>query len=242
VVAQASLIAAALLVATAATADDKRYTLADLEALVSERAYQEAITHLADIAPAQRTAKWLEVAASAAAGLLATLDDTAKVFAVDAIDREYPQLAKSAKYAQARAEHGIVGLVACYRDRDFTECAKFGERLASGTDRKLVLEVARVTTKYGDAAVAAPLFKRVLDKSLCGDEQVRRAAIASIERIVPATDARAIIQTCWDGLKDAVVEAYDQAGKGSNVYKNTCDILEARKLLSPLQQKRCRAK
>lgn len=239
------LVAATTAVATTtAVADDKRYTLADLEALVVGSSYHEAVAHLSDIAPAQRTPKWLEVGAAATAGLLGTLPDDAKLLAIDAIDRSYPQLVKTAKYARARAEHGVIGLASCYQSRE-SECAQLGLRLADGGDRALVLEVARITTVHGNAVEAVSLFKRALateTKKTCRDEQLRRATIAALSRTAPATDARAIVQTCWDDVKDAVVQAFDQAGKGSEVYKNTCDILEAKRALSSLQLKRCRTK
>ncbi|HEX4451521.1 MAG TPA: hypothetical protein VH143_11655, partial [Kofleriaceae bacterium] len=44
-------------------------SLADLKALVSQGAFKEAYVHLGDVAPAQRNADWVDVAASAAAGV-----------------------------------------------------------------------------------------------------------------------------------------------------------------------------
>jgi hypothetical protein len=244
VVDEAALIVACLLVATtAATADDKqRYTLGDLEVLVANRSYQEAITHLGDVAPAQRTAKWEEVGALAASGFVASLPDDTKLPAIDAIDRQYPQLAKSPKFARARAEHGVVGLESCYRGRyRVGDCTTLGVRLADGADRTLVVDVARVVAKH-DPVQAVSLFKRVLTKDTCRDEQLKRATVTALSQVAPATDARAIVQTCWSELREPVMQAFDQAGKSGNVYKNTCDLLEAKGVLSSLQLKRCRAK
>lgn len=218
---------------------DKQYTLADLETLVAERSYEEAVAHLGDVAPSQRTPKWTEVAASATVGLLGTLSEEAKLPAIDAIDRTYPQLKKSAKYAQARAEHGVIGLASCYRSWRPSACSQLGTRLAD--ERALTIEVARTAANH-DAEVSVTLFKRVLDNTLCRDEALATATLRVISQSTPAADARAIVQACWDGVKAKLVDAFDHASKGSYLYKNTCDLLEAKGALSSLQLKRCRAK
>lgn len=218
---------------------DRHYTLADLEVLVAERSYEEAVAHLGDVAPAQRTPRWTEVAASATAGLLGTLSEEAKLPAIDAIDRTYPQLKKVAKYAQARAAHGVIGLASCYRAWRPSACSQLGSRLAD--DRAVTIEVARTVANH-DADLSVTLFKRVLDKTLCRDEALSTATLRVISQTAPAVDARAIVQTCWDDVKAKLVDAFDHAGKGSYLYKNTCDLLEAKGALSSLQLKRCRAK
>lgn len=228
-----------LLVAASIARADKPYTLADLETLVADRSYEEAVAHLGDVAPSQRTPKWTDVAASATAGLLGTLPDDAKLGAIDAIDRAYPVLRKTVTYARARAQHGVTGLASCYRaSRD---CGKLGLKLAEGGDRGLVIDVARVTAPR-DPELSVTLWRRVLDKATCRDPALTQATIAAISNTTPATEARAIAQTCWDDVKGALVEAFDHAGKGGYLYKNTCDLLEAKGALSSLQRKRCRAK
>jgi hypothetical protein len=42
--------------ATTAHADDKKYTMADLKALIEQKGYQEAIEHMKDISPSERKA------------------------------------------------------------------------------------------------------------------------------------------------------------------------------------------
>lgn len=231
-----------MLLAASTAHADKQYTLADLETLVTDRSYEEAVAHLGDVAPSQRTPKWTEVAASATAGLLGTLPDEAKLGAIDAIDRTYPQLLKSATYARARARHGTVGLASCYyRTWRSAECSKLGLRFADGGDRALTIDVARLTARR-DATLSVTLWTRVLDKTTCRDDELQRATIAAISRTAPAPEARAIVQTCWEDVKGDLIEAFDRAGKGSDLYKNTCDLLGAKGALSSLQLKRCRAK
>lgn len=233
-----AVVVCVLLAATLARADTP-YTLADLETLVAERSYAEAVAHLGDIAPSQRTPKWTEVAASATAGLLGTLPDDAKLGAIDAIDRAYPVLLKSATYGRARGQHGIAGLASCYRTQ--RDCRTLGLRLADGGDRGLVIEVARVTAPR-DPELSVTLWKRVVDKAACREELLKQATVAAISNTTPATEAREIVQTCWEDVKGRLVEAFDRAGKGSYLYRNTCDLLEAKGALSSLQRTRCRAK
>jgi hypothetical protein len=52
--------------ASVAVADQGRYTLAELKALVAQKSYREAVRHLSDIAPSERNAAWLAVAVDAA--------------------------------------------------------------------------------------------------------------------------------------------------------------------------------
>ena len=61
-----SLVVVVIMVlASVAHADDKKYTLADLKALVGQSAFKEAFQHLGDISPSQRTAEWVDLAAAA---------------------------------------------------------------------------------------------------------------------------------------------------------------------------------
>ena len=110
------IVIAILLVSSAAQADDKKYTLADLKALNEQSAFKESFQHIGDIPPAQRKGEWLDVAATAAGGVLGILDtdDGSTIAAIDQIDKEYPVLLKNAKYTKPRAELGLKGLEGCF--------------------------------------------------------------------------------------------------------------------------------
>ena len=101
-----SLVVAAVMTAALARADAPKDTIADLKALVAQQAYKEAYVHLADIAPSQRNADWIDVGGEACAGLLGTVDasDGTTLALIDQIDRNFPPLLKSAKYTKARAD------------------------------------------------------------------------------------------------------------------------------------------
>jgi hypothetical protein len=236
-----TLIIAAL--ATSAHAD-QRLTLAELKALIGQNAYKEAFIHLGDVSPNDRKAEWNDVAATASAGLLATVsaDDGTTIALIDEIDRDYPQLVKAPKYAKARADLGVRGLVGCFDDGHGGDtCLQLALRFVDNAsdDRALALSVAKLVRQHGGSAGAVPLFKRALagkDKSACKDEDAKIAIIAGLD-VTKAVDAKALVETCWDSLKDDVVKAFD--GAGGDLKRNTCEILMAKKLLSPLQIKVC---
>jgi len=227
--------------ATAAHADDaRRYTLADLETLVSQQAFDEALAHAGDVPPSQRTQRWTDVTAAAAAGMLASLtDDAALIFAIDAVDRQFPQLLRTTKYTKPRGELGLKGLAACWRRSD--ECGKLALRFVEG-DPKLAIDVARLAARNEDT-IALSLFFRAFDTKLCTDDHLQRAMLAGLNRdreSTPAAEARSIMLRCWDAARPLVLKAFDDAGKHSYLHKNTCDVLTAKNLLSSLQAKRCK--
>jgi len=241
VVAKAPLVALALAAATAAHADDTRYTLADLESLVANKAFQEALVHASDIPPTQRTQKWIDVTATAAGGVIASLttDDGATLIAITEIDRRYPQLLKSASYVKLRGELGIKGLAGCFDvSRD---CGELALKLVEG-DARLAFDVAKVCVA-NDNVVAVALFARGFDTKLCKDEKLQRAMMAGLEfdrESKTAGEARTLMTKCWNAVETKIVDEFGSAGKGSRFHKNTCDVLAAKKLLSALQLKRCK--
>lgn len=237
--AKAPLVLLAL-VATA-SADDKRHTLADLETLVAGHAYQEALDHAGDVAPADRSQKWVDVTAAAAAGVvgMVSTDDGMALVAIDAIDRQYPQLLKVAGYSRVRGERGLASLAPCWA-RTF-ECSKLAARFAAN-DARLTIDVAKIAARY-DKPLAVSLYRGALRPELCKSAELAQAMVGGLGQApdAPAAgDARALMTTCWSDVKGAVLDAFDGAGKGGNLYRNTCPTLLAKNVLSSLQAKRCK--
>jgi len=236
------------MLASGARADDVRYSLAELETLVGQKSFEEAFAHLRDIAPAQRSARWLDVAAAASAGMLATLpaDDGTTLIVIDSIDREYPQLRGVASYARSREELGLRGLDGCFQHT--RNCLQLGLRFADRSgDHRIALAVARLIVARSNAASAVPLFKRALGMKdqhvICRAGDLRIAVIAGLESPVgsaTALDARAIMKTCWAALASSIVKAFDAGTKRGALHRNTCDVLESKGLLSSLEAKRCK--
>lgn len=235
--------------ATTAFADDKKYTIADLKALVSQKSYREALTHAADIPPASRTAEWIDVTATAAGGLLATIDgEGAAIGLIDEIDREYPALIKNAKYAKPRAEQGYKGLEACYSSRySVDHCMKVTQRfIDNSSDPALTLKVAKLARKSMNAQGAVPFFEKAIagNKAACKDEDATLAVVAGLG--LPAdspnmTKSKALLAICYDAMKVEVLKAFDASPDGY-FGKNTCDFLKSKNAISGLQAKKCARK
>ena len=251
---------AIVMLASVAHADDQKFTLADLKALVADGSYKEAYLHIGDVPPSQRKGEWLEVAAAAAGGALGTLDtdDGSTAAAIDQIDKDFPQLRKSPKYTKPRAELGFKGIAGCFDQTNgywgsygLDNCVKLALRFVdnSGGDRALALKVAKVARKSMYAYGAVPFFEKALGgkdtAAVCKDADLKLAVVAGLG--LPKDDAnaaksRTLMVTCWDAIKDDVVKAFDGDSKGGFVQQNTCAQLTAKKLLSGLQLKQCSKK
>lgn len=252
-----ALAAALTMASSVAHAKGTPYTLADLKQLVADKSYREAYAHLADVPPAQRKADWVDVAAEAAGGALATLDqeDGSTIAAIEQIDKDFPQLLKSTKYTKPRADLGYTGLEACFNQTNdywgsygVDNCYKLALHFVDvpGGDRALALKVAKLSRRSMNAASSVPLFKRALgpkDVAACKDEDLATAVVAGLG--LPADDknaaeSRAIMGTCWDALKEPVLDAFSKETKGGYVHKNACSTLLAKKAISGLQAKQCK--
>ena len=233
-------VAILCVLASAAHADTTKYTLADLEVLVAQKSYREAYAHLPDIAPSQRTGKWIDVAAAASTGLLGMVspDDGATLAVIVEIDRELPQLHASAAYMKTRATLGLAGLAGCYRVvRDLEPCMLLGAKLVEG-DRKLAIEAAGITARW-NTVEATNLFA-IDAKAACKHDALPKAVVGALG-YRDAETAKSLMTTCWDAVKTEVVKAFDESSKKSAFQANTCPTLAAKRLLSPLQTKRCRS-
>jgi hypothetical protein len=250
------VVVSLMLVSSVAQAEDKKYSLADIKALNEQSAFKEAFQHIGDIPPAQRKAEWLDVAATAAGGVLGILDtdDGTTIAAIDQIDKEYPALLKSPKYTKPRAELGYQGLEGCFNQTNgywssygLENCVKVGLRFVnnSGGDKTLALKVAKLARKSMNAAAAMPFFEKAGTKAMCADEDFKLALVSGLA-LPPdypnAAKSRTLMGTCWDSVKDDVVKAFDGDSKGGYVQQNTCETLVAKKMLSGLQLKQCSKK
>jgi hypothetical protein len=245
--------AAILAAATPALADKaRRYTLDDLKALVAQKAYEEAIAHLGDIAPSERKAEWLDVAAAASAGYVAGLPTDQIVYAIDAIDRAYPQVLKVDRYTKVRGEQGLKGYEACLGSRwGGSECLERAMKFldADAANAELALGMAKVVMRtFSSKYAAAPFFKRAVSGkapgAACKDEELKISLVSALA--VPksydaAIAGRAIAELCWSEHRKTILDQLDEAARGGSAYvrANTCEILKARKALTADQARIC---
>ena len=236
-----------------AVADPPRYSLADLKALVAQRSYPEAVAHLSDIAPGERKADWLAVAVDAASGYLDGLaaDDLAtKVWSIEALDAQYPQLLTQPRYTKVRADIGLRGYEACFaRSEVLDACLRHATRFldADAGNTELAFKLAKVLRRSSNPDVSVPFFKRAVagkpSAAMCKDDALQSAVLAGLglpaehER---AADARAIASgACFDPLKPAILEALDAEVPGGPVHGNACALMKGKRALDATQTRSC---
>jgi len=244
---------AALVVSTTAVADPdaKQYTLADIKALVGQKAYQEALIHLEDIAPGDRNSDWLAVAADAGAGYIRSLSNEdlgAQVGGIEIIEDSYPQLLSAPAYVKVRNELGLKAYKQCFAADDLTEvCLQHATKFVDGdpTNTALALAMAKLVKANAFHYVAAPLFARAVggktDAAACKDADLAESVIAALD--LPSdednfTAARGLtVGPCWAKLKKPVIAALKDAG--GYYHDNVCDLLKEKKALSGTAAKAC---
>jgi hypothetical protein len=236
---------------SAAVADEPRYTLADLKALVTQRSYGEAVQHLSDIAPRERNADWLAVAVDAASGYVGGLGgDPGAIGEIDALDTRYPQILTSPKYTKVRAEVGLRGYEACFAKRaSLDTCIERATRFldADARNTELAFGMAKALRRNSNPYVSVPFFKRAVagngSAAMCKDDALRGAVLAGLGQPKDddrASDARAIASgPCFDPLKPAILAGLDAEVPGGPLHVNTCELMKAKRALDASQLKSC---
>lgn len=237
-----------------ALAEPKPYTLADLKALVSQKSYKEAVDHLGDVSPSERTADWQAVAADAAAGYIGGLSNdnlVTKVLEIERVDAAYPTILKAPKYTKVRAEVGLTAYKGCFANSYWIEecldhAYKFIEADAGNTDLAFKMgKLVRVNAKHW---ASLRYFKKALTaknpKAMCADEDIALAVISGLG-LPDSYDALPLAKEvaqgpCWDNVKKPILEAFKDESN-SYLRRNACAFLTAKKALTAEQAKSCKA-
>jgi hypothetical protein len=216
--------------------DDKKYSMADLKALVDEKHYQEALMHMGDIKPSARKAEWKDLLGVASAGYAASgKDELEKLRIMLMIEEQYPTVVKHAKYAAVRLEAGPKGFGACFSNSySVDECKTYAIKFidADPTNGKLVLAVAKVARKGMNPYNSAPLFKRAVaadKKAACKDDDLSYSTVAAMGLPPDYDDFKAgkvVVDACWAELKTALIKAVKEGGYTKD---NVCPMLAAKK-------------
>jgi hypothetical protein len=196
--------------------DNKKYSIADLKALVDSKAYQEAIQHLGDISPAERKGEWNELAGTASAGVVTDAQDEEKLGYMVEIEKQYPAVLKSPKYVAVRTDSARRAFDACFNHRhQFQQCRDMALKFvdADPKNAKMALEVAK-SVRHGMASYGAvPFFKKALDAgkpaTVCKDEDFQIAIVAGFG--LPDDDPKldpaiAMAYTCFDDIKAPIIK------------------------------------
>jgi hypothetical protein len=244
-------LAGALALSSSAVADEPRYSLADLKALVSQRSYGEAVQHLSDIAPRERNADWLAVAVDAASGYVGLGGDpAAKALEIEDLDTRYPQLLTSPKYTKVRAEVGLRGYETCFAKRaSLDACIERATRFldADARNTDLAFQMAKALRRNSNAYASVLFFKRAVAGSgsaaMCKDDALRSAVLAGLglpKAQELASDARSIASgPCFDQLKPEILKGLDAEVPGGPLHVNTCEFMKAKRALDASQLRSC---
>jgi hypothetical protein len=227
-------------VANRAAADkDKKYTLADLKALVDSKAYDEALRHLGDITPQDRKADWIDIAGKASVGYVQAARASAKLEAMLAIERSYPLVLQAQRYLTLRAQLAPEAFARCFREDDFADCRDWARDFVDADPKNgtLQLEIARVVRRGMSHEAALPFFKRALSANkpaaVCPDDDLELAVLAGLR--LPSKDARiaeasAVANACWADLGESVSKLTWEGGDTRN---NACALLRSHQQKSP---------
>lgn len=260
------LLACALLAITTThvAADDKKYTLADLKALVSQKSFKEAVAHLGDVAPTERNADWQALAADAATGYINGLsndDYAAKIVAIEQLDESFPTILKSPKYTKVRTEIGLKGFARCFNqdsgywwrsNASFEVCrdhlVKFVDADAGNAD--LTLRAAKLFRReVSPHSAAAGFFKKAITAhgrsagAVCKDEDLKLVVVSGFNAPKDWEQNKIVhdivVNTCWNEFKSVVIDEYKKASETSYERRNTCAILKAKSALSADMTRAC---
>jgi hypothetical protein len=239
-------LALVLLVATVARAD-KTAINADLRALIDQKAYEEALGKLADIAPSERNAEWQDLASKAAVGFInAEPDGATQLGYVLRLDAMYPTLLNSASYTSLRADIITKNYSACFdnvsryrRQSHLKDCVDVGYKLidADPGDGKLAMAIAKTAyhqLKDAEAYVSDVLFKRAVDAAkggaVCKDPDtwaVTQRGMGGDASSNTAGAAHDISIACWSELRKPFVAWI--GGTQGNWRKNACVVMRDKK-------------
>ena len=208
---------------SSASADDHKYTLKDLKALIDSKSYQEVMQHLDDVAPSERKQEWIDLAGTAVAGYLADAEDGEKLGLLVSVEKQYPALIKSSAYTKARLDAIPKAFSACYeqassryggeseRLKGFDKCIEIGQKFINSEpgNAALPLAIARATGKTSFPYKALGLWKTAItaagksSATVCKEDAIARGVINALYfasgKLLTETNEVATI--CWATVK-----------------------------------------
>jgi hypothetical protein len=248
-----SRLALALVVmwaARSARAEERApYTMEDLRALAEGRggddptsgeAWREAVEHLQDVRPSQRSAKWENIATQAATGyvqgLLAEHKAEEALTAAEELRNKYPHLKRSKAFMAQRARAGLEGFSLCYQHERQPRPPTCNERFlafidADPNNAELAMKAGKLVRLNQNHSLATPFFRRALarhkDADECKDEDLQLAVLAGLglpPDYAQAADARELAgNLCADALTEPIVRKF--AEEGGYFKENACALL-----------------
>ena len=238
---------------TTGHAENEKYSMADLKALVEQESWIEVLDHAFDVRPSRRGKTWRTYLETAAVGHLNALqgagDPDQAMRAAEELTVKHPILKRSRRYMAMRGRLGLEAMENCFRhDRGGLQCSARLETFvrADPTNDNLAFEAGRLVRLRGSPTISAKLFalafKKKSRRTSCSDDQVALA----VERVLNnATGGEAVAAArkiafdyCWAALKNGIREQFLDAGK--YYLANTCPDLKRKRLLSRFQLALCK--
>ncbi len=242
-----ALIAATLLT-TAAQAKEPA-TLATLEQLAAQHAWDELLERAEDIAPSNRDERWsTQVTAAATAVLTSGAGGVPfeRVARADRLADRYRFLQSASGFITARDAAVATGAERCMSETGDAPCWKALKELEPTLSPAGAFSLASVLKKNG----ALPwrvmaLFARGVtakDAPTCRDAALQSATLGALELPegdAAARDARAVaFDLCWAALQPKLRAA--MVGASRSRLRNSCKALRARGALTDMQEALCR--
>ncbi len=246
-----------VVVASSVMAEGRRDSIADLDALAAQHSWRELRDHLMDIAPATRDAHWQKLVEQAAIGEVTPLasgsgsyDD--KLVVIRRYYPTFPSLAQSTAFMKLRASVGLDAFRQCFRlsigqSEDLAACrdglVDFGR--IEPVDPAFAKSAADLLTDESQNAAAANFYaiEIAAGQNVCAAPEVAIATVEALEASIETSEARAgkaLLESCFEQVKDAVLDTFAKVRPTSPYMQNACPQLMARNLLSGLRAAHCK--
>lgn len=233
-----------------ASADDHKYTLKDLKALIAQKGYQEVIQHLDDVAPSDRNQEWIDAAGQAFAGYLADAEDDQKLQLMVSFEKQYPTVLKSPAYTKARLDAVPKAFGKCYeqagsryggeseRLEGYDKCNEIGKKFIDSdpNNAALALAIAKVPARTSYPHKAIGLFKIAItvagkgSATVCKEPDLARGVVNSLHFASGKTleETNAVATTCWATVKKPLFEEIKKT-ESDTFLNNACALASAQK-------------
>lgn len=243
-----------------ASADDHKYTMKDLKALIDQKGYREVLQHLDDVSPSERNQDWIDIAGTAAGQYIGSASDEQKLGLMQAIEKQYPVVVKSQAYSKARLDAIPAAFSKCYAeaggswgDRDermkgYDECIEVGQKFIDSEPNNpaLPLALARATARTSIPFKSISQFKIAVaaagksGQTVCKEPGIPKGILNALHFATGKlrTDTSELAATCWSMVKPPLVAEVKKADHGS-FKTNACAIMAGQKDYSADDKQAC---
>jgi len=233
---------------TALVSADNLYSMADLSALEKKNQWQELLSHLSDIKPAQRDVTWeklVDISMSGRSQQLYIESNTKKIFEFfDKFLPLYPSVLNNKEFMNKRADYGLDYYSYCFRYNDI-ECHKqYLGFIALDPNKKYAFKIAKMVRRQASDIRANEYFRLaspIKDLGQCDDTDLAQAVYAGLTS-KPNLKIAKVAQnlafgSCMDVLKSTVKKAIRSEENG---VVNSCELVVKHNSISGTVFNKCK--